>query len=188
MIHVDVKKLGRIPDGGGHRVHGRTSAQHRAALRAKNKGTKVGYIFLHSAVDDHSRLAYTEELADERGATAAAFWQRAAKFFKANSIKRIRRVLTDNGACYRSRAFATALARTRHKRTLPYHPQTNGKVERFNRTLAQEWAYSQAWTSNDERKAALGAFLDRYNYHRPHTALGGDPPISRLGHAHNVAA
>lgn len=188
MVHVDVKKLGRIPDGGGHRVHGRTSAQHRAAQRAKNKGTKIGYVYLHSAVDDHSRLAYTEELADEKGATAAAFWQRAVRFFKTNGIKRIRRVLTDNGACYRSRTFAIALGRTRHKRTRPYHPQTNGKVERFNRTMAQEWAYSQAWSSNEERRAALGAFLDRYNYHRPHTALGGDPPISRLRPAHNVAA
>ncbi len=91
MVHVDVKKLGRIPDGGGHRVHGRTSAQHRAAQRAKNKGTKVGYVFLHSAVDDHSRLAYTEELGDERGATAAAFWARAVRFFRRHGIRKIRR-------------------------------------------------------------------------------------------------
>jgi transposase InsO family protein len=188
MIHVDVKKLGRIPDGGGHRVHGRTSAQHRRAERAKAKGAKAGYVYLHSAVDDHTRLAYTEELSDEKGVTAAGFWHRAVKFFRAHGIKRIRRVLTDNGSCYRSKVFALALGRTVHKRTRPYHPQTNGKVERFNRTLAQEWAYTQAWISNDERKEALGAFLDRYNYHRPHTALGGKPPISRLGRAHNVAA
>jgi transposase InsO family protein len=188
MIHVDVKKLGRIPDGGGHRVHGRTSAQHRRAERAKAKGAKAGYVYLHSAVDDHSRLAYTEELIDEKGATAAAFWQRAVKFFRAHGIRRIRRVLTDNGACYRSGIFAIVLRRSKHCRTKPYHPQTNGKVERFNRTLAQEWAYTQAWRSNGERKAALQTFLDRYNYHRPHTALGGRPPISRLGRAHNVAA
>ena len=188
MIHVDVKKLGRIPDGGGHRIHGRNSAQFRAAERAKAKGARAGYVYLHSAVDDHSRLAYTEELIDEKGATAAAFWQRAVKFFKAHGIRRIRRVLTDNGSCYRSRVFALALGRTRHKRTRPYHPQTNGKVERFNRTLAQEWAYTKAWSSNDERKAALDAFLDRYNYHRPHTALGGKPPISRCRGAHNLAA
>jgi transposase InsO family protein len=143
---------------------------------------------LHSAVDDHSRLAYTEELPDEKGATAAAFWCRAVRFFKAHGIKKIRRVLTDNGSCYRSRVFALALGHTRHRRTRPYHPQTNGKVERFHRTLAREWAYTDAWTSNDERRKALGAFLDRYNYHRPHTALGGKPPISRLGGAHNVAA
>ena len=190
MVHVDVKKLGRIPDGGGHRVHGRTSAQHRAAQRAKNKGTKVGYVFLHSAVDDHSRLAYTEELADERGATAAAFWARAVKFFRRHGIRRIRRVLSDNGACYRSAAFSMALiaSHTRHKRTRPYRPQTNGKVERYHRTLAREWAYRQAWTSNDHRHAALGAFLARYNYHRPHTALGGKPPITRCPRVNNLAA
>lgn len=188
MVHVDVKKLGRIPDGGGHRVHGRISEQHRAAQRTKNKGAKVGYVFLHSAVDDHTRLAYTEELMDEKGASAAAFWQRARKFFKAHGIKKIRRVLTDNGACYRSRTFALALGPTHHKRTRPYHPQTNGKVERFHGTLAREWAYTQAWSSNDDRRAALAAFLDRYNYDRPHTALGGKPPISRLKGAHNLAA
>ena len=188
MIHVDVKKLGRIPDGGGHRIHGRASAQHRAAERAKGKGPRAGYVYLHSAVDDHSRLAYTEELIDEKGATAAGFWQRAIKFFRRHGIRKIRRVLTDNGSCYRSRIFNLALGRTRHKFTRPYRPQTNGKVERFNRTLAREWAYTQAWTSNGQRMAALGVFLDRYNYHRPHTALGGKPPISRLRGAHNLAA
>ena len=188
MIHVDVKKLGRIPEGGGHRVHGKASAQHRAAGRAKTRGARAGYVYLHSAVDDHSRLAYTEELIDEKGATAAAFWQRAVKFFRRHGIKRIRRVLTDNGSCYRSRLFATALGRIPHKRTRPYRPQTNGKVERFHRTLAREWAYTQVWSSNEEREEALGAFLDRYNYHRPHTALGGKPPISRCPRAHNLAA
>lgn len=190
MVHVDVKKLGRIPDGGGHRVHGRTSAQHRAAQRAKNKGTKVGYVFIHSAIDDRSRLAYSEELLDERGTTAAAFWARAAKFFRRHGIRKIRRVLTDNGACYRSRAFAASLiaSRTRHRRTRPYRPQTNGKIERFHRTLAREWAYVQVWLSNAQRRDALDAFLARYNYHRPHTALGGKPPISRCPHVTNLAA
>jgi transposase InsO family protein len=190
MVHVDVKKLGRIPTGGGWRVHGRTSAQHRAAQRAKTRGARAGYVFLHSAVDDHSRLAYTEELGDERGATAAAFWARAVRFFRRHGIRRIRRVLTDNGSCYRSRAFAAALlgSRTRHKRTRPYRPQTNGKVERYHRTLAREWAYSQAWSDNDHRRSALGAFLARYNYHRPHTALGGKPPISRCPRVNNLAA
>lgn len=182
LVHVDVKTIGRIPDGGGWRVHGRGSAQHRAADRAKTAGARAGYVYLHSAVDDHSRLAYTEELLDEKGATAAGFWERAVKFFRRHGIKKIRRVLTDNGACYRSLLFNAALAksRTRHKWTRPYRPQTNGKVERYHRTLAREWAYSRAWSSNDERAAALPAFLDRYNYARPHTALKGKPPASRV--------
>jgi transposase InsO family protein len=190
MVHVDVKKLGRIPAGGGHRIHGRASGQHRAAQRAKGRGAKAGYIFVHTAIDDHSRLAYSEELGDERGATAAAFWARAVKFFRRHGIGRIRRVLTDNGSCYRSAAFAAALlaTRTRHKRTRPYQPQTNGKVERFHRTLAREWAYVRAWDSNEHRGSALRAFLERYNYRRPHTALGGKPPISRCPGVTNLAA
>jgi transposase InsO family protein len=181
LVHVDVKKIGRIPDGGGWRVHGRGSAQHQAAERAKNAGARTGYVYLHTALDDHSRLAYTEELLDEKGATAAAFWARAVKFFRRHGIRRIRRVLTDNGSCYRAFAFAAALAlsKTRHKRTRPYRPQTNGKVERYHRTLAREWAYRQAWTSNTERAEHLQAFLDHYNYARPHTALNGRPPVSR---------
>ena len=185
LIHVDVKKIGRIPGGGGWRVHGRGSAQDRAARRQR-----VGYVYLHSAVDDHSRLAYTEELLDEKGATAAAFWARAVKFFRRHGIRRIKRVLTDNGACYRSIAFNAALARsrTRHKWTRPYRPQTNGKVERYQRTLAREWAYARSWTSNAERAAALLAWLDHYNYARPHTALRGRPPITRCTRVNNLAA
>jgi transposase InsO family protein len=189
LIHVDVKKLGRIPLGGGHRVHARGSQAHRAGekarhanARARRKGKgRVGYVYLHTAIDDHSRLAYTEELSDEKGITAARFWLRAAKFFKRHGITRIQRVLTDNGACYRSGVFAAALGltRTRHKRTRPYRPQTNGKVERYHRTLAQEWAYQQTWDSNQQRAEALPAFLDRYNYARPHTALKGKPPVTR---------
>ena len=182
LIHVDVKKLGRIPAGGGWRIHGRGSAQHQATERAKtvkNGAARAGYVYLHTAIDDHSRLAYTEELLDEKGVTAAGFWARAVKFFKRHGI---RRVLTDNGACYRSFAFAGALTatRTRHKWTRPYRPQTNGKVERYHRTLAREWANQRAWNSNEVRCAALTGFLDRYNYRRPHTALGGQPPISRV--------
>lgn len=185
LIHVDVKKIGRIPDGGGWRVHGRGSGQHHASERAKaakNGGARAGYVYLHTAIDDHSRLAYTEELLDEKGATAAGFWARAVKFFRRHGIRRIGRVLSDNGACYRSFAFAAALARskTRHKRTRPYRPQTNGKVERYHRTLAREWAYVRAWNSNHDRTAGLTGFLDRYNYRRPHTALGRRPPISRV--------
>jgi len=181
LVHVDVKKIGRIPDGGGWRVHGRGSAQHQASERAKNAGARAGYIYLHTALDDHCRLAYTEELLDEKGTTAAGFWARAVKFFRRHGIRRIHRVLTDNGSCYRSFVFAAALARTktRHKRTRPYRPQTNGKVERYHRTLAREWAYQQAWTSNQHRADALPGFLDRYNYRRPHTALRGRPPITR---------
>jgi transposase InsO family protein len=189
LVHVDVKKLGRIPDGGGHRVHARGSAAHRhgekarhANARARKKGGgRVGYVYLHSAVDDHSRLAYTEELLDEKGTTAAAFWARAVKYFRRHGIRHIRRVLTDNGACYRSLAFNAAVAktRTRHLYTRPYRPQTNGKVERYHRTLASEWAYQRAWDSNQERADALAGFLARYNYIRPHTALGGRPPVTR---------
>lgn len=190
MVHVDVKKLGRIPDGGGWRVHGRGSAQHKATGRAKTAGARAGYVYLHSAVDDHSRLAYTEQLPDEKGATAAGFWARAVRFFRRHGIRRIRRVLTDNGACYRSWAFAAALAasRTTHKRTRPYRPQTNGKVERYQRTLAREWAHTRQWSSDAERAAALQAFLDRYNYARPHTALNGRPPASRTPAVTNLAA
>ncbi len=189
MIHVDVKKLGRIPDGGGWRIHGRGSDRHRvgetarhAAARVRKKhGGRIGYLYLHTAIDDHSRLAYTEELLDEKGATAAGFWARAVKFFRRHGIRKIKRVLTDNGACYRSLVFAAALAttQTRHQRTRPYRPQTNGKVERYHRTLAHEWAYQRAWDSNQERSAALPAFLTHYNYARPHTALQGRPPVTR---------
>lgn len=188
MVHVDVKKIGRIPDGGGWAVHGRGSEQHKASQRVGRK--RPGYVYLHSAVDDHSRLAYTEELSDEKGATAAGFWQRAVAFFAAHGITTIVRVLTDNGSCYRSRTFNKALraSDTTHKYTRPYRPQTNGKVERYQRTLSREWARSQAWDSNEHRSGALQAFLDRYNYRRPHTALGGNPPISRCPGVTNVAA
>lgn len=181
MVHADVKKIGFIPDGGGWRVHGRGSAQHKASSRAKNAGARAGYVYLHSAVDDHSRLAYTEEHIDEKRATAAGFWERAVKFFRRHGITRIRRVLTDNGSCYRSFLFNAALdrSRSRHKFTRPYRPQTNGKVERYQRTLAREWAHRQAWASNAVRTAALQGFLDRYNYTRSHTALKGRPPVSR---------
>jgi len=127
LVHVDVKKLGRIPDGGGHWVHGRAKA-----TRIK-KGAKPGMACVHNAVDDHSRLAYSEVLADEKKETAAAFWQRASDYFTSCGIT-VKRVLTDNGSAYRSKAFADALGDISHKRTRPYRPQTNGKVERFNRT------------------------------------------------------
>jgi transposase InsO family protein len=171
LVHLDVKKLGRIPDGGGWRVHGR---RHRP-----NRHRGQGYSFLHTALDDHSRLAYSELLADERKETAAAFWTRAAAYFAGCGIT-VRRVLTDNGSCYRSFDFRDALAGIAHKRTRPYRPATNGKVERFHRTLLEEWAYARPYASNADREAAYPAWLHRYNQHRGHTALGGQPPASRV--------
>ena len=177
LIHVDIKKLGRIPDGGGHRTLGR--AQGR-----KNR-SGMGYAYLHHAVDDHSRLAYSEILGDERKETAAGFWSRAHAFFTGHRIT-VRRVLTDNGSCYRSKVFAAALGpEVAHKRTRPYRPQTNGKVERFNRTLASEWAYATSYPSEAARVATYQQWLHHYNHHRPHTGIGGKAPIDRVG-VHNV--
>jgi transposase InsO family protein len=175
LVHVDVKKLGRIPDGGGHKVHGRPAGR-------KIKGSATpGYAYLHHAVDDHSRLAYSEILTDERKETAAAFWTRAAAWFTSCGVS-VRRVLTDNGSAYRSRAFRDVLAAGSviHKRTRPYRPQTNGKVERFNRTLLTEWAYARPYASEAERAAAYPDFLHTYNHHRPHTALKGRSPADRV--------
>lgn len=178
MVHVDIKKLGRIPEGGGWRAHGRGSETAKANRRGL---PKVGYIYIHSAVDDFSRVAYSEALPDEKGITAAGFWLRTAWFFDQHGIPHIRRVLTDNGSCYRSRVFAEALAETdtRHKRTRAYSPKTNGKVERYNGTLAREWAYVTEYASEAERMAALPAFLDYYNHERPHHALDLKPPATR---------
>ncbi|MEV7061185.1 IS481 family transposase [Streptomyces microflavus] len=187
LVHVDIKKLGRIPDGGGHKVMDRqTAMDNKIATTGERKSSKpvIGYSFIHSAVDDHSRLAYSEVLTDERQHTAIAFWQRAQAFFTAHGIT-VERVLTDNGSCYKSKLFTRTLAAAgiAHKKIRPYRPQTNGKVERFNRTLADEWAYLRPYTSNDERTAALADFLHTYNHHRCHTALGGHPPISRINNA-----
>lgn len=173
LVHVDVKKLGRIPDGGGHRVHGRAKGN-----RIK-KTAKPGTAFIHNAIDDHSRLAYCEILADERKETSAAFWVRANAYYASCGIT-VKRVLTDNGSAYRSTLFAQTLGEITHKRTRPYRPRTNGKVERFNRTLEQEWAYACAYISEAERVAAFPAFLHTYNHHRGHTALGGKSPADRV--------
>jgi len=172
LLHVDVKKQGRIPAGGGWRIHG------RANVPGSKRHRGDGYDFVHAAVDDRSRLAYAEILPDERKETAAAFMTRALRFYAQRGI-RIERVLTDNGSCYRSRDFAGVLARhgISHRRTRPYRPQTNGKVERFNLTLKWEWAYARRYETNASRTAELERWLHRYNYHRPHMAHGGLPPI-----------
>jgi transposase InsO family protein len=174
LVHVDVKKLGRIPRGGGWHVHGR-------AARPRNQQAKraaVGYAFVHSAVDAYTRLAYSEVLPNEQAVSAAGFWTRAVAFFAGHGFS-VERVLTDNGSCYRSREFSAALGDIVHSRTRPYRPATNGKVERFNRTLLAEWAYARPWSSDGQRTRALTAWLHRYNHHRHHTAVGG-PPVSRV--------
>jgi transposase InsO family protein len=173
LVHVDIKKLGRIPDGGGHRFLGRA-----AGVRVK-KGAKPGTAYIHHAMDDHSRLVYSEILADERKETASAFWTRANNYFNGCGIT-VLRVLTDNGSPYRSKLFAQTLGSITHKRTRPYRPQTNGKVERFNRTLGEEWAYARLYLSEAERVAEYATFIHTYNHHRGHTALGGKPPADRV--------
>jgi len=173
LVHVDVKKQGRIPAGGGWRIHGRDRRAGSRKLRGQ------GYDFIHAAVDDRSRLAYAEILADERKETASAFMTRALGFFSDRGVT-VERVLTDNGACYRSRPFAQVLADAgaSHRRTRPYRPQTNGKVERFNLTLKWEWAYARPYETNDSRSEALERWIHHYNYHRPHMAHEGRPPIT----------
>jgi transposase InsO family protein len=184
LVHVDIKKLGNIPDGGGWRTHGRGRGKQnsRAHTPTRKGGHPVlGYAYLHNAVDDHSRLAYVEIHDDEKAETAAGFWHRAAIWFAVQGIL-IDRVLTDNGSCYRSRKWAEAMKNTActHKRTRPYRPQTNGKVERFNRTVLHEWAYARPYASEQLRRKALPKWLHIYNHHRAHTALGGRPPASRV--------
>lgn len=178
LVHVDIKKLGRIPDGGGHRVTGRAAGNRNKTGTAANR--RPGYAFLHNAVDDHSRLAYTEILTDEKKETAAGFWERANAYFESCGIT-VKRVMTDNGSCYRSHAFKDALGPdVKHKRTRPYRPQTNGKVERYNRTMLDEWAYAKPYGSETERVAAFADWLHHYNHHRGHTSLKGQPPVSRV--------
>jgi len=178
LVHMDVKKIGKIPDGGGWKAHG------RAATKAeKMRQPKIGYGYVHSLVDDHSRLAYSEILPDEKGATCAGFLLRAAAYFARHGIERIDRVITDNALAYRRSAdLKQALAQlgARHKFIRPHCPWQNGKVERFNRTLQVEWAYRHIFLSNAERAAALAPWLNIYNTRRRHTALGGLPPTSRL--------
>ena len=158
------------------------AVRRRTAGNRNNRKQGRGYAFLHHALDDHSRLVYSEILGDERGETAAAFWARARAFFAEAGIA-VAAVLSDNGSCYRSGAFATALGDAKHRRTRPYRPQTNGKVERFNRTLLEEWAYACPYGSDEARTATYDAWLHHYNHHRPHTAIGGAVPADRV---HNL--
>jgi transposase InsO family protein len=179
MVHIDVKKVGRIPDGGGWRVHGRGSPQAQAVARTKTRGTRTGYVYLHSAIDGFSRLAYTEALPDEKAMTAIAFLDRARTWFAAHGIIQIERIVTDNGSCYRAAAFTASVGGNRHQRIMPYTPRHNGKVERYNRILAEEFLYARVWTSEQERADALRAWNLHYNYHRPHGAHDWQPPASR---------
>jgi transposase InsO family protein len=171
LIHLDTKQLGRIGPGGGHRIHG---------VGVKDKHRGIGWDRVHLAIDDHSRLAYAEELVDEHPATTAAFLHRAWRFYASHGIT-IERILTDNGGCYRSRVFAAACAELGigHRWTRPYRPQTNGKAERMVRTLLAEWAYATPFADTAERIAELPRFVDFYNRRRPHWSLAGQPPISR---------
>ncbi len=175
LIHVDVKKLAGIPDGGGWRVRGRGYPGEHAKAR------KAGYRYLHSAIDDRTRIVYSEILNDEQAATAAGFWTRAAHWFQTIGITP-ERVLTDNGSCYRSGLWHRACAATGTvvKKTRPRRPQTNGKVERFHRILLEEWAYIRPWTSETERTKAYTGFLHFYNHHRSHGSLSWATPTSTL--------
>jgi transposase InsO family protein len=180
MVHVDVKKVGRIPDGGGWRVHGKGSAQAKAVAVATAAGKRAGYVYLHSAVDGYSRLTYTEALNDEKAITAIGFMYRARVWLAAHGIDRIQRIVTDNGSCYRAHDFARVLHGARHQRITPYTPRHNGKVERYHRILAEEFLYARTWTSETQRSEALKIWNIHFNYHRPHSAAGGQPPASRL--------
>jgi transposase InsO family protein len=172
LLHQDHKKLGRVPEGGGHRTHGRTTATHSHG---------VGYDHFEVVVDDRSRVAFVVPVADERPASAVRALELAASEFARLGV-RVERVLTDNGGPYRSHAYAATLAElgAGHKRTRPYRPQTNGKAERFIKTMLGEWAYARPYRSNDERLAALADWVDSYNHERTHTALAGHTPMDVL--------
>ena len=173
LVHLDTKMLGRIPPGGGRPASRRSAGYHKPG--------HIGWNRVHLAIDDHTRLAYAEELPDESPETTAAFMHRAWRFYAAHGIT-VERILTDNGGCYRSRELAAACDELGigHRFTRPYRPQTNGKAERMVRTLLTEWAYARLFTSTDERIALLPQFLDFYNRVRPHWSLSGQPPMSRV--------
>jgi transposase InsO family protein len=180
LIHLDVKKVGQIPDGGGWRIHGRGSDQAKQVARGKTRGERARYLYLHSAIDGFSRLAYTEARPEEKARTTIGFVHRARAFFAAHGIGHIHRIVTDNGACYRGHDFATVMRGARHQRITPYTPRHNGKVERYQRILAEEFLYARSWFSEQQRSQALTIWNIHYNYHQPHTAAGNQPPAARL--------
>ncbi|MBK1789474.1 IS481 family transposase, partial [Prauserella cavernicola] len=188
LIHVDVTKFGNIPDGGGWHYVGKQQGDRNKASTAKRTGMRgheyrpvIGTAFVHTVIDDHSRVAYAEIHTDEKAATAIGVLRRAVAWFADHSIT-VERVLSDNGSAYRSYAWRNACSELGivHKRTRPYRPQTNGKIERFHRTLADGWAYARLYTSTEQRNTALPAWLHFYNHHRAHSAIGGRPPATRL--------
>jgi transposase InsO family protein len=180
LIHVDVKKLGRIRGGAGHRMLGRGPGRHG--------GKGAGWDYVHVCVDDATRLAYVEVLADEQAITVAGFLRRAIAHYRRHGIS-VQRVMTDNGSGYRSALHAVACRalRVRHLRTRPYRPRTNGKAERFIRTMLGGWAYGAIYASSAERAAALDGWLWSYNHHRPHGSLRHKPPAARLHELNNLA-
>lgn len=177
MIHLDIKKLGRI-DGIGHRITG----DRRGQSNRRSRGEGLGWEFVHVAIDDHSRISFAKVMANERKRCAVAFLKVALAYYESLGIK-VERVMTDNGSCYKSFAFRRACKRLglRHIRTKPYTPKTNGKAERFIQTCLREWAYAQAYQHSRQRTAELPHWLHRYNWHRPHAGIGAKTPISRLG-------
>jgi transposase InsO family protein len=186
MIHVDVKKLGNIPDGGGWRYVGRRQGDRNKAAtpgkpRSKHRNPLIGTAFVHTVLDDHSRVAYAEIHNDETAATATAVLRRAVAWFADRGIT-VERVLSDNGSAYKSHLWRDTCAELgiTAKKTRPYRPQTNGKIERFHRTLAAGWAFKRFYNTETTRRAALPAWLHHYNHHRPHTAIGKATPITRL--------
>ena len=187
LIHIDAKKLGRIERGAGHRVTGRKHHKRTFTDLHGHRRETTGWEYVHIAIDDATRLAYAEVLPDERATTAIAFLRRAVAFFARHGIV-VERLLTDNGSPYRStiHAIACRALGIRHLRTRPRRPQTNGKAERFIRTILAEWAYGAIYGTSSERTAALDGFLWRYNYHRPHGALSRKTPAARLGELNNL--
>jgi transposase InsO family protein len=187
MLHVDVKKLGNIPDGGGWRYVGRAQGlRNRASTdptrrKGKIRGPLLGTAFVHTVIDDHSRVAYAEIHNDETAATATSVLRNAVAWFAARGVL-VERVLSDNGSAYISHLWRDVCTQLgiKHSRTRPYRPQTNGKIERFHRTMSDGWGYARCYTSESERRDALPAWLHQYNHHRPHTACGNKPPITRL--------
>lgn len=174
MVHLDVKKIGRIPEGRGWRANGRDSEAGRASKRGS--GRRDGYTYLHSAIDGHTRLAYTEALEDEKAVTTIGFFCRARAFFAAHGIT-VDRVVTDNGSNYRAAEFTQKVVSLggRHHRIRPYTPRHNGKVERYNRLMVDQVLYARPYTSENQRREALAVWVNHYNYHRPHTTCGDAP-------------